>query len=42
MRLRYIIECEHAPAELEEEVSAERHKGPEGELYDSKALLVCK
>lgn len=33
VRLGYVIECEHAPTELEEEVRAERDQGPEWELW---------
>lgn len=32
MCLRNIVECEHAIAELEEEVCAEGNEGPEGKL----------
>ena len=32
MRLRYIIEREDAPPQLEEEIGTQRHKGPERKL----------
>jgi hypothetical protein len=35
VRLRYVVECEDAPAELKEEVCAEGNQAPEGNLCHS-------
>lgn len=32
VRLWHIVECEHAPAKLEQEIRAEGHQSPKGEL----------
>lgn len=36
MCLRYIIECEYTPAQLEKKVGAKGHEGPEGKLVSSR------
>lgn len=42
MSFRYIIECENAPPKLKEEVGAQGHQSPEGELERSVSEYIKK
>ena len=39
MRFRYIIECENAPPQLEEEIGTEGYESPERELLQVSSAL---